>query len=105
MNIFIRMKHEDAANMLAELGNVTRLAIFRYLVKAGHDGVSVGQIQKKLDIPGSTLSHHISRLVKVGLVEQQRESRTLFCIPQYEALNELIVFLKSECCTGVDKTD
>jgi len=104
MNIFVRMKHKDAANRLAELGNVTRLAIFRYLVKAGHDGASVGQIQKQFDIPGSTLSHHISRLVKVGLVEQQRESRTLFCIPQYEVLNELIVFLKSECCTGVGES-
>jgi len=95
------MKHETAAKRLAELGNSTRLAIFRYLVKAGHDGVSVGQIQKKFEIPGSTLSHHISRLVQVGLVQQERESRTLYCIPQYEALTELIVFLQSECCKGV----
>jgi ArsR family transcriptional regulator len=95
------MKHEDAANRLAELGNSTRLAIFRYLVKAGHEGVPVGHIQKEFDIPGSTLSHHISRLVRVGLVQQVRESRTLYCIPQYEALAELVAFLQSECCTGV----
>lgn len=96
------MNHEDAANRLAELGNTTRLAIFRYLVKAGHDGVSVGQIQKKLDIPGSTLSHHISRLVRVGLVQQERESRTLYCVAQYKVLLELIAFLQSECCEGVE---
>ena len=95
------MKHEEAANRLAELGNSTRLAIFRYLVKAGHEGVPVGHIQKEFDIPGSTLSHHISRLVRVGLVQQVRESRTLYCIPQYEAFDELVAFLQSECCTGV----
>ena len=94
------MKHEDAAKRLGELGNTTRLSIFRYLVKVGHDGAPVGQIQKELGIPGSTLSHHISRLVSVGLVRQIRESRTLYCVAQYEALNELIDFLKSECCIG-----
>jgi ArsR family transcriptional regulator, arsenate/arsenite/antimonite-responsive transcriptional repressor len=95
------MNQEDAANRLAELGNVTRLGIFRYLVKAGHDGVSVGQIQKEFDIPGSTLSHHISRLVRVGLVKQVRESRTLYCVPQYGVLTDLIGFLQEECCTGI----
>lgn len=96
------MEHTDAAHRLAELGNTTRLAIFRYLVKAGHQGAPVGQIQKEFGIPGSTLSHHISRLVRVGLVEQRRESRTLHCIPQYEALTELIDFLQAECCSGTD---
>lgn len=98
------MKHEDAAKRLAELGNTTRLSIFRYLVKIGHKGAPVGQIQKELGVPNSTLSHHISRLVSVGLIRQVRESRILYCVPEYEALNELIDFLKSECCTGVDAT-
>ena len=96
------MKHDDAANRLAELGNTTRLAIFRYLVKAGHEGVPVGQIQKELEVPGSTLSHHISRLVRVGLIRQVRESNVLYCLPQYEVLTELIDFLQSECCSGVE---
>lgn len=94
------MNQEDAANRLAELGNVTRLGIFRYLVKAGHEGVPVGQIQKEFDIPGSTLSHHISRLVRVGLIKQIRDSRTLYCVPQYESLTDLIDFLQDECCSG-----
>jgi len=95
------MKHEDAAKRLAELGNTTRLAVFRYLVKAGYEGAPVGDIQRALDVPGSTLSHHISRLVSVGLIEQVRDSRTLYCIPRYEALNEVIDFLQQECCIGV----
>ena len=93
------MEKEIAAKKLAELGHITRLSIFRYLVKVGDQGAPVGQIQEKLNIPASTLSHHISRLVSVGLVRQVRESRTLYCIPQFEVLNELIEFLQAECCT------
>jgi len=93
------MENEIAAKKLAELGHTTRLSIFRYLVKVGDQGAPVGQIQEKLNIPGSTLSHHISRLVSVGLIRQVRDSRTLYCIPQFEVLNDLMEFLKSECCT------
>lgn len=93
------MENEIAAKRLAELGHNTRLSIFRYLVKVGNEGAPVGQIQNKLGIPGSTLSHHINRLVSVGLIRQVRESRTLYCVPQFEVLRELIEFLLSECCT------
>jgi len=99
------MEHEDAAKRLSELGNTTRLSIFRYLVKGGQDGIPVGQIQQALGVPGSTLSHHISRLVSVGLITQNRESRTLYCVAQYGALRELIDFLQSECCIGVNECD
>jgi DNA-binding transcriptional ArsR family regulator len=95
------MDHEEAARRLAELGNVTRLAVFRYLVKAGPEGAPVGQIQRALGVPGSTLSHHIARLVSVGLIRQVRESRTLNCLPQYDALMELLDYMQSECCVGV----
>ncbi|NNK57182.1 MAG: winged helix-turn-helix transcriptional regulator, partial [Desulfofustis sp.] len=57
-----------AAGRCAELGNTTRLSIFRLLVKAGKNGLPVGQIQSSLGIPGSTLTHHLQRLVRVGLV-------------------------------------
>lgn len=92
------MEIEIAAKRLAELGHVTRLGIFRYLVRGGRQGVPVGDIQSELGIPGSTLSHHISRLVAVGLVTQQRDGRTLYCVPQYEELDGLLDFLKDECC-------
>lgn len=93
------MKNELAARRFAELGHNTRLSIFRYLVKVGDGGAPVGQIQKKLGIPNSTLSHHINRLVSVGLIQQVRESRTLYCVPQFEVLQKLIDFLQDECCT------
>lgn len=88
-----------AAKRLAELGHTTRLSIFRYLVKTGSEGAPVGQIQAKLGVPASTLSHHINRLVSVGLIEQVRDSRTLYCVPQFEVLRDLIEFLLAECCT------
>ena len=93
------MNNELAAKRLAELGHNTRLLIFRYLVKVGPEGAPVGQIQEKLGIPPSTLSHHINRLVSVGLIRQVRESRTLYCVPQFEVLRELIEFLLAECCS------
>ena len=93
------MELEQAAKRCAELGNITRLSIFRLLVRAGKDGLSVGDIQKNLDIPGSTLSHHIQRLVQVGLVAQRRQSRVLYCEPQFEAVRELAAYLVSECCS------
>jgi len=93
------MDNELAAKRLAELGHSTRLSIFRYLVRVGEKGAPVGQIQTNLGVPDSTLSHHIKRLVAVGLIQQVRESRTLYCVPQFEVLNELIEFLLAECCT------
>lgn len=92
------MTLETIAQRMAELGHPTRLQIFKFLVKAGHSGASVGDIQSALDIPGSTLSHHIARMVKVNLIEQQRHSRTLVCIPNFAALTEVTDFLMEECC-------
>ncbi len=94
------MNIESAAKKLSELGHVTRLEIYRFLVKAGDDGMMVSSIQEKLEIPGSTLSHHISRLVNVGLITQTREGRILRCHAQYEQLDDLIDFLTKECCVG-----
>ena len=93
------MDMEHAAGRCAELGNITRLSIFRLLVKAGKNGLPVGRIQSSLGIPGSTLTHHIQRLVRVGLVKQRRQSRVLHCEPQMEAIRELAEYLVSECCT------
>jgi len=91
---------EAIAARLAELGHPTRLAIFRYLVRAGRSGAPVGDIQQELAIPASTLSHHIAKLVSVHLIKQVRESRTLYCFPQFESLLEVVSFLQKECCVN-----
>ena len=94
------MKIDLAAKAFKELGHPSRLSIFRYLVKAGGEGLAVGDLQQALKIPNSTLSHHISALVAAGLMLQRRDGRTLYCIPQYKTLNGLIDFLLKECCQG-----
>jgi len=100
------MDIELAARRLEALGNPTRLDIFRLLVRGGPAGRTVGDIQRLLDIPGSTLSHHIGKLVWVGLVEQERQGRTLICRPNFEAMNEAIGFLRDECCADApDETE
>lgn len=94
------MELDLAAKRLAELGHSTRLRIFRHLVRCGPGGCPVGDVQRILEIPGSTLSHHLSKLVAAGLVEQRREGRVLYCIPNFDALNETMGFLTEECCAG-----
>ena len=92
------MKLEHAAEQLAELGHSTRLGIYRALVRAGHGGLPVADIQQQLKTPASTLSHHITRLVRVGLIKQVREGRVLRCFAQYKELAKLQDFLSEECC-------
>ena len=93
-----RMKLDTAALILSKIGNPTRLKIVRLLVKAGDQGMPVGAIQKKLHIPGSTLTHHINHLKNAGLIRQQRAQATLFCIMEYDRLNQLVNYLTDECC-------
>ena len=93
---------EDMAARLEALGNPTRLAICRALIKAGKDGANVGAIQSAVAIPASTLTHHIQKLVKAGIVSQHRHSRELICHTDYDAMNEIIKYLQEECSQGLD---
>jgi DNA-binding transcriptional ArsR family regulator len=92
------MKIEVIAKALKELGHPTRLTIFKRLVQSGRQGIAVGTLQKELEIPGSTLSHHISSLVSADLIIQRRESRTLFCVVNYDRLQAVIAFFQDDCC-------
>ena len=97
------MDIETAAKALKELGHPTRLCIFRRLVKSGHEGLAVGILQEELEIPGSTLSHHIASLVSANLLCQERDGRTLYCKANYEQLQIVIDFVQDECCAGETK--
>ena len=92
------MKLDDAANILAKIGNPTRLKIVRLLVRAGDDGLAVGMIQKKLNIPGSTLTHHITHLKSAGVIRQERHQATLTCKMEFDLLRKLVDYLTEECC-------
>lgn len=96
------MEIETAASQLEALGNATRLTIYRTLVRAGQNGLPVGKLQLRLDIPASTLSHHVKKLVDVGLVSQERQATTLICRANYASMNGLIGYLADECCADAD---
>jgi ArsR family transcriptional regulator, arsenate/arsenite/antimonite-responsive transcriptional repressor len=91
---------EATADCLEALGNSTRLAIYRLLVKAGPEGLPVGAIQEALGVPASTLTHHLNRLVWVGLIEQRRQGRQLICSAVFGCLDQMLDFMVRECCRG-----
>jgi DNA-binding transcriptional ArsR family regulator len=87
------------ADMFAALGTEVRLEILRLLLSAHPDGIVAGEIQSELDIPASTLSHHLEKLRAEGLVSVRRESTFLRYTAHTAALQELLGFLFAECCT------
>jgi DNA-binding transcriptional ArsR family regulator len=97
------MKTDTAADVFAELGNPTRLDILRLLIRAGRDGLPIGDIQARLDIPASTLAFHLRGLVGAQLIEQERQGRMVICRSCVSRINDAISFLKEECCMGVEK--
>jgi len=87
------------ADMFAALGTEVRLEILRLLLTAHPTGMVVGEIQSELDIPASTLSHHLEKLRSEGLAGVQRESTYLRYTANTAALQELLGFLFAECCS------
>ena len=87
------------ADMLSAMGTEPRLRIMQLLLSAHPEGLVVGNIQEELEIPNSTLSHHLDKLKNENLVQAKRESTFLRYTANTEALQELMQFLYSECCT------
>src|SRR5499427_8296684 len=87
------------ADMFSAMGTEARLRIMQLLLSAHPGGLVVGEIQQELDIPNSTLSHHLDKLRNEGLVQVQRESTFLRYTADIEALQQLLGFLYAECCT------
>ena len=87
------------ADLFAALGTEARLRIIRLLLSAHPDGMVVGEIQTELDIPNSTLSHHLEKLRHEDLVTVRREGTYLRYAANTETLSALLGFLYAECCT------
>jgi ArsR family transcriptional regulator len=87
------------ADMFAAMGTEARLRIVRLLLSAHPEGMIVGDIQAELGIPNSTLSHHLEKLRSEGLVKVRRDGSFLWHTVDTEALQEILTFLFSECCT------
>jgi DNA-binding transcriptional ArsR family regulator len=87
------------ADMFSAMGTEARLRIMQLLLSAHPEGLVVGEIQEELEIPNSTLSHHLDKLRNEGLVKVARESTFLRYTANTGALQEVLQFLYAECCT------
>ncbi len=93
----------DSSSVIAALGALAqehRLALFRLLVQAGSEGMAAGQIAERLGVPNSSLSFHLAQLHRAGLIQQERQSRSLIYRADYAAMNALVGYLMENCCGG-----
>ncbi|CUH54348.1 ArsR/SmtB family transcription factor [Shimia marina] len=90
---------EVAASTFAALGSEQRLSVLRCLVRAGNQGLSIGELGKRTGVTGSTLTHHMKILAQAGLVTQEKQGRSIICAAvAYDAVRDLSAFLLRECC-------
>lgn len=95
------MNLATSAKRLASLGHENRLELFKLLMQAGPDGMTIGELQSVLERPASTLAFHLRELVSAGLVTQEKEGRMVRCRANYRALNDVLQFVKQNCCKGI----
>ena len=96
------MESSAVVNALAALAQEHRLELFRLLVQAGQQGMAAGSIAVALGVPNSSLSFHLAALTKAGLIQQERQSRSLIYSADYNAMNNLVGYLMENCCGGVE---
>ncbi len=94
----MKPKLDHHAEQLSALGHPARLGILRYVVQAGEEGAAAGDIQSHLDIPPSTLSHHLDRLASTGLLNGRRSGTFIYYAADFAALRALTDYLWEDCC-------
>ena len=99
------MEENDVVTALAALAQPTRLSAFRYLVVAGPQGVTPGELAEGLQIAPNTLSFHLKELLNAGLISQERVGRNLVYRAHFARMNDLLSFLTANCCGGTDCFD
>jgi ArsR family transcriptional regulator len=97
MGVNATAKLERHAEQLGALGHPARLGILRSVVQSGREGITTTELQTKLDIPWTTLNHHLDRLVAAELVTARREGKFAYHT-NYDALEALTDFLWEDCC-------
>jgi DNA-binding transcriptional ArsR family regulator len=95
------MEIKAAVTALAALAQETRLSIYRLLIEAGPEGVSVGRIGQTLEVPGATLSFHLKELARAGLVSSRQEKQFIYYAVDFERMAELMTYLTQNCCQGM----
>lgn len=97
------MESTDAANALGSLAQVTRLEVFRLLVRHEPDGLAAGEIARQLGVPANTMSTHLAILTRAGLATSVRNSRSIIYRANIDALRDLMLFLAKDCCGGSEE--
>jgi DNA-binding transcriptional ArsR family regulator len=92
------METSEAVEALGAMAQETRLTALRLLVRAGPEGLSAGEIARRLGVPAPTLSFHLRALLHAGLVSSVREGRSLYYAADYARLRSLVDFLSQSCC-------
>ena len=88
----------EVAQGFSAIGSEPRLEVLLALVRAGPAGLNVGDIQKRIGIPASTLTHHLRFLAAAGLIEQAKVGRSIRNFAAFERIEELAAYLLRECC-------
>ena len=90
------------ADRMAALGNEARLGILKRLLNAYPGEMSAGDISRAIDMPCSTLSHHLDRLRREGLVESRKDKQWIWYRANASTLGDLLNFLYHDCCSNCD---
>nr|MBS0019704.1 helix-turn-helix transcriptional regulator [Gammaproteobacteria bacterium] len=98
------MDKQQVIAALSALAQETRLDIFRYLVEAGPEGVAAGQIGEQLGVPWATLSFHLKTLQQAGLLQRQRQSRSIIYFINVTTMDAVMGYLTENCCQGHPET-
>lgn len=94
------MDSEQAISAFAALAQPTRLDVFRLLMEHEPDGLPAGEIARQMDVPHNTMSTHLAILTRAGLIEAERQSRSIIYRAKLDAVRALAGFLVKDCCGG-----
>ncbi len=94
------MDKEQVILALAALAQSTRLDVFRLLVSHEPLGLAAGEVARRLTVPHNTMSSHLAILMRAGLVQSKRQSRSIIYRANLDALRDVATFLLKDCCGG-----
>jgi DNA-binding transcriptional ArsR family regulator len=98
------MEIERAAQGFAAMGSEARLEVLRALVRAGSAGLTIGEVRERTGIAPSTLAHHLKFLAGAGLVEQEKDGRSVINRAAYSVLEQLAGYILNECCADTEQS-
>ena len=97
------MDINDALGALSALSQQSRLEAFRLLIKAGPAGLAAGEISAELDVVQNTMSTHLAALARTGLINRERDGRSIRYSADFDGIRDLLIYLLQDCCQGNQK--